>query len=107
MAGLLDFMNTDDAQLGLGLLAAGGPTTTPMSFGQRIAAGVQQAQASKDGRLRNKLLESQIAENASQDAVRRAQLERQQRQDSYYLGGGAPPAAALLPVAVPSQLAPR
>jgi len=89
MAGLLDFLSTDDAQLGLGLLAAGGPTTTPMSFGQRIAAGVGQAQAAKDGRLRNKLLESQIAENTSQDAARRAQLERQQRQDSYYLGGGA------------------
>lgn len=94
MAGLLDFLTTDDAQLGLGLLAAGGPTTTPMSFGQRIAAGVQQAQASKDGRLRNKLLESQIAENTSQDAVRRAQLARQAQQDAYYLGGAAPGAGA-------------
>lgn len=87
MAGLLDFLSTDDAQLGLGLLAAGGPSTTPMDFGQRIAAGVAQAQAAKDGRLRNKLLESQIAENTSQDMLRRAQLERQARQDAYYLGG--------------------
>jgi len=94
MAGLLDFLSTDDAQLGLGLLAAGGPSTVPMSFGQRIAAGVQQAQAAKDGRLRNKLLESQIAENTSQDAARRAQLERQQRQDAYYMGGGMPGAGA-------------
>lgn len=90
MAGLLDFLTTDEAQLGLGLLAAGGPSPVPMSFGQRIAAGVQQAQASKDGRLRNKLLESQIAENTSQDAARRAALERQQRQDAYYMGGMLP-----------------
>lgn len=90
MAGLLDFLSTDDAQLGLGLLAAAGPSPVPMSVGQRIAAGVGQAQAAKDGRLRNKLLESQIAENTSQDAARRAQLERQQRQDAYYMGGGMP-----------------
>jgi hypothetical protein len=94
MAGLLDFLTTDEAQLGLGLLAAGGPSPVPMSFGQRIAAGVGQAQAAKDGRLRNKLLESQIAENTSQDAMRRAQLARQQQQDAYYLGGAAPGAAA-------------
>lgn len=94
MPGLLDFLNADDAQLGVGLLAAGGPSATPMGFGQRLAAGVAQAQASKDGRLRNKLLESQIAENTSQDAVRRAQLERQQRQDAYYMGGALPGAGA-------------
>lgn len=95
MAGLLDdLLTSDSAQLGLGLLAAGGPSTVPMDFGQRLAQGVQFAQASKDARLRNKLLESQIAENASQDAVRRAQLERQQRQDSYYLGSGSGSPAA-------------
>jgi hypothetical protein len=94
MAGLLDFLTTDDAQLGLGLMAASGPSTTPMSLGQRIAVGVQQAQASKDGRLRNKLLESQIAENASQDALRQQQLMMAKRkldmqQGLLGYGGGA------------------
>ncbi|MGJ7500066.1 hypothetical protein ACSFBF_06875 [Variovorax sp. ZT5P49] len=99
MAGLLDFLSTDDAQLGLGLLAAGGPSTTPMDFGQRIAAGVGQAMAAKDAGLNRKLKQSQIDENTSQDALRRAQLERQARQDAYYLGGSfsAPGAGAASP----------
>lgn len=92
--GLLDFLSGDDAQLGLGLLAAGGPSTVPMSIGQRLAAGVGQAQASKDNRLKQSYLQSQIDENASQNAARQAQLARQARQDAYYLGGMGGTAAA-------------
>lgn len=92
--GLLDFLGTDDAQLGLGLLAAGGPSTTPMSFGQRIAAGVAQGQASKDAALRRQLMQSQIAENTSQDALRQQQLAMAKRkldmqQGLLGYGGGA------------------
>jgi len=87
---LLDFLNSDDARLGIGLLAAGGPTTDPnqSGFGQRLAAGMQFADQSRQGKLREDLLRSQMAENSSQEAVRRAQLERQSRMDNYYLGGG-------------------
>lgn len=102
MAGLMDFLSSDDAQLGLGLLAAGGPSATPMSLGQRLSAGVAQAQASKDAALRRQLLQSQIAENTSQDALRKAQLERQARQDAYYLGNGfAGASSAAAPGAAP------
>lgn len=100
MPGLLDFLNTDDAALGLGLLAAGGPTTDPNSagFGARLAGAVQQAQATRDARedrgFKRKLMQSQIDENATQNAQRLAQIERQRRQDQYFLGGGVPSASA-------------
>lgn len=112
MAGILDFLQTPDAQLGIGLLAAGGPSTTPMNVGQRVQMAMQGVDAQKQNALKTRLLESQIAENTSQDAVRRAQIERQARQDAYYLGtpgaasttatpaagsptGATPPGAAL------------
>lgn len=96
MAGILDFLETPDAQLGIGLLAAGGPMTDPNAsgFGARLASGVGYAQNAKAAAARQKLIDSQIAENESQNAVRAATLARQQRQDAYYLGGGAPGAAA-------------
>lgn len=90
MAGLLDFLQSPDAQLGIGLLAAGGPSTTPMNVGQRVQAAMQGMSAQQQNALKTKLLESQIAENNSQDALRRGQLERQNRQDAYYLGGAMP-----------------
>lgn len=80
--GLLDFLTGDDAQLGLGLLAAGGPSTVPMNFGQRLSAGVGQAQAAKDARMRQKLLESQVAENASQEEARRQATELARQKQS-------------------------
>lgn len=43
MAGLLDFLDTPDGQLGIGLLAAAGPSMSPMGFGQRLAQGLQYA----------------------------------------------------------------
>jgi len=95
MAGLLDFLSTDDARLGLGLLAAGGPTTDPnrSGFGQRIAGAVQGVQAQKANDLQSQYIKSQIAENASQDALRRQQLAMAQRKQSMQeglLGYGAP-----------------
>lgn len=72
MAGLLDALNTDEARLGLGLLAAGGYSPTPMSFGQRIQSAMQGQDAQKRGALQNKLLQSQVDENDSQVAARKA-----------------------------------
>jgi hypothetical protein len=49
MASLLDFLNSDDAALGLGLLAASGPTTDPnqTGLGRVLAGGVGYAQQVK------------------------------------------------------------
>lgn len=91
MAGLLDALNTDEARLGLGLLAAGGYSPTPMSFGQRIQSAMQGQDAQKRGALQNKLLQSQVDENASQAQLRQQQLlmaQKKQEMDSMFMGGG-------------------
>lgn len=102
MTGVLDFLQTPEAQLGIGLLAAGGPSSTPMNVGQRVQMAMQGIAAQRQNDLKTKLLESQIAENTSQDALRRAQLERQSRQDAYFLGSGfGSPSAGTAPVSLP------
>lgn len=91
MAGLLDALNTDEARLGLGLLAAGGYSPVPMSFGQRIQSAMQGQDAQKRGALQNKLLQSQVDENASQAQLRQQQLlmaQRKQELDAQFMGGG-------------------
>ena len=98
---LLDFLNTPDAQLGLGLLAAGGPSTTPMSFGQRIAQGVQYAQSSKDADLRRQYVRSQIDENTAQIAARNLQAQRDQAINALVTSRLAGQGAAA-PAAMPS-----
>lgn len=90
--GILDFLQTPDAQMGIGLLAAGGPSTTPMNVGQRVQMAMQGMNAQQQNALKMKLLQSQVDENASQNALRQAQLQRQTRQDAYFLGGGMPSA---------------
>ena len=99
MPGLLDFLNTDDARLGLGLLAAGGPSAVPMSFGQRVAGAMQGMDQVKQDKLRNSLLQSQVDENATQADLRRQQMalaQRKQAWDEQFMGGGllAPAPAA-------------
>lgn len=85
--GILDFLQTPEAQMGIGLLAAGGPSTTPMNVGQRVQMAMQGMNAQQQNALKMKLLQSQVDENASQNALRQAQLQRQQRQDVYFMGG--------------------
>ncbi len=84
MAGLLDFLDSPDAQLGLGLLAAGGPSMKPMSFGQRLAGamqGVQAQRAAADERaLKKQLIEAQIGNYGSEAEYRRAQAEAQRQE---------------------------
>ena len=50
MAGLLDFLDTDEGRFGLSLLAAAGPTASPMGFGQRLAGAVQMQDQFKQSR---------------------------------------------------------
>lgn len=99
---LLDFLGSDDAALGLGLLAAGGPTTDPnrSGFGARVAGAVQGVQANRAAQLQNKYLQSQIDENASQAGLRAQQLALMKRKMDWQAGllgfptDGAAPAAA-------------
>lgn len=98
MAGLLDFLQTDDARLGIGLLAAGGPSTVPMSVGQRVAGALQGMDADKQNKLRLSLMQSQVDENVSQRALQQQKLalaQRQQAWDEQFMGGGAPAAGAM------------
>ena len=106
MPGILDFLQTPEAQMGIGLLAAGGPSTTPMNVGQRVQMAMQGMNAQNQNALKTKLLESQIAENTSQNAVRQAQIERQGRQDAYYLGTPGTTPAQASPAAVGGGAAP-
>lgn len=84
MAGLLDFLDSPDAQLGLGLLAAGGPSMTPMSFGQRLAGAMQGVQAQRaaaeERALKKQLIEAQIGNYGSEAEYRRAQAEAQRQE---------------------------
>lgn len=101
--GLLDFLNTDDARLGIGLLAAGGPSTVPMSVGQRVAGALQGMDADKQNKLRLSLMQSQVDENVSQRALQQQKLalaQRQQAWDEQFMGGG-PPAAGAAPGGMP------
>jgi hypothetical protein len=59
MAGLLDFLNSDEARLGLGLLSAAGPSMQPMGLGQRLTQGLQYVKDQQENDLKRKLMESQ------------------------------------------------
>src|SRR4051812_11377319 len=88
MAGLLDFLNSDEAAVGLGLLAAGGPVSDPnqAGFGQRLAAATQYAQGNAANRTKQDYMRSQIAENSSQAAIREQQLKLMQRKQAMQEG---------------------
>lgn len=76
--GILDFLNSPDAQLGIGLLAAGGPTTDPnrSGFGQRLAGAMHGLDAKKDADMKRAYVKSQMDENTQQIAARNMQAQR-------------------------------
>lgn len=95
MAGLLDFLQTPEAQAGLGLLAAGGG-----NMGNAIGAMLQQQQAAEERRLRReqqmlqqRLGNAQLANYQSEIDNRGLAAKkdaRQQEMVASFLGGGAP-----------------
>lgn len=101
--GILDFLQQPDAQLGIGLLAAGGPTTDPnqTGFGQRLAGAMNHVTANQQIAMRAKLMQSQLEENASQNALRNAQIaQAQQKQaglESLFGGAAGTPVAGGAP----------
>lgn len=89
--GLLDFLGSDDAKLGLGLLAAGGQSATPLDTWQRVQGAMQGMEAEKANKLRLSLLASQVDENKQQALIRQQQLALAQRKfalDEQFMGGG-------------------
>jgi hypothetical protein len=110
MAGLWDFLQGDDATLGLALLGAGGPTTDPNAagFGARLAGAVGSARAQQDARSKQgmqlRLLQSQIDENGSQAQQRLMALKIAQQEAeakaawlARFQGGGAGGAGGAAP----------
>src|SRR5262245_10782393 len=99
MPGLLDYFNSDEGALGLGLLAAGGPTTdiNRSGFGQRLQGAIAQATAASEGRLDRQLkaqyLQGQIA---AQDLARAEALRKAAILQAAFPGafGAAPVAGA-------------
>ena len=80
--GLLDAFEDPGVQLGLGLLAAGGPSAVPMSPGQRIAGAFQQFRQQRAEEEQRKMMqayrEAQIAQ--MKEAVEQKALARQMLQ---------------------------
>ena len=88
--GLLDFLNSDDAQLGLNMLAAGGPSTTRMSAGQRMAGAVTATNAAKSAQSDAALKKAQLAEALQKTEVEKFGLQRLQDWQKITMGDGTP-----------------
>lgn len=83
MAGLLDFLNTEEGRLGLGLLAAGGPTSRPMGFGERIQSAFAGVDDYKQNQTRAKHQQLQYDQGLlSFDKAKRESLLEQQLADA-------------------------
>jgi len=91
MAGLLDILDSDQGRLGIGLLAAAGPSATPMGLGQRLAQGIGYVQDRKDADLSRLLKQAQLGDIQAQAALRKAQADKQSRlldSINQWMGGG-------------------
>lgn len=95
MAGILDFLQSPDAQLGIGLLAAGGPTTDPnrTGLGQRIAGALQGVTANQAAMTDAQLKKAQLADELQKTQVNAFQLKRLQDWQNMVTGGSTPGAA--------------
>lgn len=71
--GLLDFLNTEGGQQGLGLLAAAGPRADGAGFGQRLQEGLGAADAWK-------MRQAKIAQEAQQAKMQEMQMQQLQKQ---------------------------
>ena len=78
--GLLDFLNSAEAQTGLGLLAAAGPRSDGAGFGQRMLEGLSQGDRWKAQQAAAKRAEMQDQMQQMQMAQAQAQLQQQQAQ---------------------------
>ena len=77
--GLLDFLNSAEAQTGLGLLAAGGARSDGANFGQRMLEGLSQGDRWKAQQAAVKRAEMQDQMAQMQMAQAQAQMVQQQK----------------------------
>lgn len=91
--GLLDFMNTDEARMGLGLLAAAGPRSDGAGFGQRMMEGIGYADQYKAGQQKSKFLQMQMdeaqAKMEQEKAAREMMMRKQAALPGLFTGGSA------------------
>lgn len=77
--GLLDFLNTDEGRLGLGLLAAAGPRSDGMGAGGRIQEAFAGADARKRAQAEDEWKKLQMEEARQQMAQRQQAAQRKQQ----------------------------
>jgi hypothetical protein len=81
--GLLDFLNTDDARLGINLLGAASPTMHPVGFGARLAGAMnatdEQKRQREEDKLRQEYRDLQMEEMRRNNRIQDDQLELQKR----------------------------
>jgi hypothetical protein len=80
--GLLDALNSDEGRLGLGLLAAGGYSATPISFGQRVQSAFQGQDAYKQNQQKSQLLDMQMKNFESEIDARKLAGVKDARQQA-------------------------
>lgn len=86
MAGLLDFMDSDEARFGLSLLSAAGPQAVPASFGQRMASAMSSFEAQKRAEEERRAMQAYremqteaLRQQAAERQLRAAELQRAQQ----------------------------
>lgn len=96
MPGLLDFMDSDEGRLGLGLLMAGGRRSDGAGFGQRISEGMNYVQSQKEGDSKRKIQQAQIDNFNSEIEARKLAGVKDARQQSLIesMFGGKPSASS-------------
>lgn len=114
MAGLLDFLNSAEAQTGLGLLAAAGPRSDGAGFGQRMLEGLSQGErwkaqqaAQKRAEMQDQLQQMQMAQAQRQIAMEQAAMEQAARKRAALPGLFQAPSAGAPALSADSLLPPE
>ncbi|MBA3773993.1 MAG: hypothetical protein H0X13_16330 [Ramlibacter sp.] len=76
--GLLDFLQTDDAKLGIALLGAAAPSTRPTNFAGRLAQGFGSYQAMKDDEQKRALNQA----NLLKGGIELSEMQRKLKDDA-------------------------
>lgn len=92
MPGLLDFMDSDEGRMGIGLLMAGSRRKDGAGFGQRLGEVAQYMQANQDNDAKRKIQQSQIDNFNSEIEARKLAGVKDARQQSLIesMFGGKP-----------------
>ena len=77
MAGLLDFLQTPESRMGIGLLAAAGPRADGAGFGQRLNEAMGMQDAYGQNQMRQKFMQAQMDEQQrkTQEAMQQKQAQ--------------------------------